>query len=186
MRTSALTVVLAALAVCWGGLLLQLLQERSAGARREAAPPPVWGCAALRLVVGDVASPGLHCLRGAEGETALLARLDVTGCALEGTARPPAAGAEMLEVHVGDRRCTVRRARLPAAALHALRQPLDANRASAAELEGLPGIGRTLARRIVEQRELHGPYARIEDLERVDGVGPALLRRLRNLLEVTP
>jgi len=42
----------------------------------------------------------------------------------------------------------------------------------------LPGIGPVLARRIVEGR----PYARVEDLLKVKGIGPATLERLRPYL----
>ena len=56
---------------------------------------------------------------------------------------------------------------------------LDLNRAQAAELDMLPGIGPVLARRIVEYRRQHGPFRRIEELRAVRGVGPRLLERLR-------
>lgn len=52
---------------------------------------------------------------------------------------------------------------------------VDLNAASRAVLESLPGVGPTLARRIVEGR----PYARVDDLLRVRGVGPRTLARLR-------
>ncbi len=53
------------------------------------------------------------------------------------------------------------------------------NRASAAELEALPGVGPTLAARIVEGR----PYRRAEDLDRVKGVGAKMVEKLRPWLE---
>jgi competence protein ComEA len=56
---------------------------------------------------------------------------------------------------------------------------LDLNRAGAAELDALPGIGPVLARRIVEYRQQHGPFRRVEELRAVRGVGPRLLERLR-------
>ncbi len=56
--------------------------------------------------------------------------------------------------------------------------PLELNRASAAELEALPGIGPALAGRIVEWRRVHGPFRSPDDLEEVPGIGPALRARL--------
>jgi len=59
---------------------------------------------------------------------------------------------------------------------------LDVNRATAAELEALPGIGPALAARIVAQRDsLHG-FRAVDDLLRVRGIGPATLRRLKPYL----
>jgi competence ComEA-like helix-hairpin-helix protein len=56
--------------------------------------------------------------------------------------------------------------------------PLNLNRATAVELERLPGIGPTLARRIVADREARGPFASVPAIARVAGVGPALVARL--------
>jgi competence ComEA-like helix-hairpin-helix protein len=64
------------------------------------------------------------------------------------------------------------------------RAVLDLNRAGAAELDALPGIGPVLARRIVEHRARHGPFRRVEELRAVRGVGPRLLNRLRPRLRV--
>jgi competence protein ComEA len=55
---------------------------------------------------------------------------------------------------------------------------LDLNRATAAELDGLPGIGPVLAARIVAHRQRHGPFASREELLAVRGIGPRLLARL--------
>lgn len=58
------------------------------------------------------------------------------------------------------------------------------NRASAAELEALPGIGPALAQRIVEDRQRHGPFASLADFQRVPGVGPGLVERIRDRIDV--
>jgi competence protein ComEA len=50
---------------------------------------------------------------------------------------------------------------------------LDLNRASASELEGLPGIGPVLAERIMEWRTEHGGFASIDQLREVPGIGEA-------------
>lgn len=48
---------------------------------------------------------------------------------------------------------------------------VDLNRATAAELEALPGIGPVLAERIVEHREAKGPFEEPGDLRGVSGIG---------------
>jgi competence ComEA-like helix-hairpin-helix protein len=60
--------------------------------------------------------------------------------------------------------------------------PVDLNRASARELDGLPGVGPALAARIVQYRRAHGRFRGPSDLDRVPGVGPALLRKLTERL----
>lgn len=52
------------------------------------------------------------------------------------------------------------------------------NRASATDLEQLPGIGPALAQRVVTFRERNGPFRSMEDLLRVPGIGPAIAARI--------
>ncbi len=59
---------------------------------------------------------------------------------------------------------------------------LDLNRATARELEALPGIGPALARRILAYRESEGPFHTVEDLRKVAGIGPARLSRLAGMV----
>lgn len=61
------------------------------------------------------------------------------------------------------------------------RGPVDLDVASAPEIEKLPGIGPSLAKRIVADRTANGPFGCLEALDRVKGVGPALLARLDSL-----
>ncbi len=56
------------------------------------------------------------------------------------------------------------------------------NRATVAELESLPGIGPSLAGRLVEERALGGPFRNEADLERVRGIGPATARKIAPFL----
>jgi competence protein ComEA len=62
--------------------------------------------------------------------------------------------------------------------------PIDVNRATAAELEALPGVGPATASAIVDDRERNGPFATVDDLDRVPGIGPAKLDALRDLVTV--
>ena len=56
---------------------------------------------------------------------------------------------------------------------------VNINTASASELEKLPGIGPALAQRIVEYRDSHGPFASVDALTDVPGIGKAKLEGLR-------
>lgn len=62
--------------------------------------------------------------------------------------------------------------------------PIDLNAATAEELDGLPGVGPVLARRIVEWRTAHGPFRSPEQLAEVTGVGDKRLADLLPLLKV--
>jgi len=57
---------------------------------------------------------------------------------------------------------------------------LNVNTASAEALSRLPGIGATLAARIVAYRETHGPFSSVDDLTAVSGVGEGKLDEIRD------
>lgn len=48
---------------------------------------------------------------------------------------------------------------------------LDLNRATLEELCDLPDVGNTLAQRIIEYRQLHGPFTDIRQIMEVNGIG---------------
>lgn len=56
---------------------------------------------------------------------------------------------------------------------------ININTASAAELERLPGIGATRAQAIVACRQERGAFSSVDELLRVDGIGPGILDGLR-------
>ncbi len=64
------------------------------------------------------------------------------------------------------------------------RGTVNINTASAAELDGLPGIGPTLAERIVAYRNGHGPFAEPSQIMDVDGIGQGLYERVKDLITV--
>jgi len=49
----------------------------------------------------------------------------------------------------------------------------------------LDGIGETLARRIVNDRNSRGPFTSIDDISRVKGIGPKTLAKMRPHLKLT-
>jgi competence protein ComEA len=56
--------------------------------------------------------------------------------------------------------------------------PVDVDVADSAALEGLPGVGPALARRILEERARGGAFGSLAGLQEVRGVGPRLAARL--------
>jgi DNA uptake protein ComE-like DNA-binding protein len=62
------------------------------------------------------------------------------------------------------------------------RQPVDLDVASAGDIEKLPGIGPSLARRIAADRDEKGPFRCLAAVDRVKGIGPALLTKLDSLV----
>ncbi len=61
---------------------------------------------------------------------------------------------------------------------------IDINRADATELQALPRIGPKKAKWIVDDRRRRGRYERLEDLQRVKGIGPKTVEHLRPLVRV--
>lgn len=57
--------------------------------------------------------------------------------------------------------------------------PVSVNAADVASLDALPGIGPVTAQAIVADRQEHGPFRSVDDLDRVSGIGPATIERLR-------
>ena len=61
---------------------------------------------------------------------------------------------------------------------------VDVNRAGAAELQTLPGIGPSRAANLLAYREVHGPFATLESLAGVPGIGPGIVARMRGLVRL--
>ncbi len=164
-------------AVTFGLLVVVLLQGLWLVRRPSAAVEPVQElrCPAPMWLDGWRGVRGLDCRRSDETHAGRLARLGLGGCPV---------GPEGLVVvtRAADHGCRI--TRLSGRAMLALGLPLDPNEASAADLEALPGIGPSLARRVIEHRERHGGFHRLEDLLAVSGIGPKLLSRIGPHLEV--
>ena len=64
--------------------------------------------------------------------------------------------------------------------------PINLNTATAAQLETLPGIGKSTAERILEYRQKNGSFKKVEDLMNVRGVGEKSFLKLKPLVTVAP
>ncbi|MGW4898091.1 helix-hairpin-helix domain-containing protein [Kitasatospora sp. NPDC004240] len=149
-----------------------------------AAPSPSATGAGPETVVVDVAgkvpSPGVRslpggsrvadalraaggALPGAETKGLNLARVLTDGeQVLVGESAPPAPG--------------------PAPGSGVPPQPISLNRATLEQLDALPGLGPTLARRIIAHRDSHGPFRSLEQLRQVGGIGERTYADIRPLL----
>ena len=63
---------------------------------------------------------------------------------------------------------------------------VDINHAGVEELTQLPGIGETLAERVIVYRAAHGPFVRVEDLKKVNGIGDKVISQIRDSVMLSP
>jgi competence protein ComEA len=63
-------------------------------------------------------------------------------------------------------------------------QLVNINTADQATLESLPGVGPTLAQKIIDYRTQNGLFQQIEDIDDVPGVGPATYAKIKDLITV--
>lgn len=61
---------------------------------------------------------------------------------------------------------------------------VNINTASQSELESLPGIGPSLAKKILDFRQKNGPFKSAQDLMAVQGIGEKKFEQLKNLITV--
>jgi competence protein ComEA len=62
--------------------------------------------------------------------------------------------------------------------------PININTASQDELEALPGIGPVIAQKIILYRTANGPFTKIEDIQKVSGIGPKTFEEIKTLITV--
>jgi comEA protein len=62
--------------------------------------------------------------------------------------------------------------------------PINLNTATLADLDRLPGVGPVLAQRILDARDAQGGFKAVSDLRKVDGIGDARYKQLKDLVVV--
>jgi competence protein ComEA len=83
-----------------------------------------------------------------------------------------------------DRKMTITTSKSVRRSSTALSGILSINRATAKELEKLPGIGPVLASRIIDYRKSNGNFQSIDDLRKVQGIGASTLEKFRSKIRV--
>ena len=61
---------------------------------------------------------------------------------------------------------------------------IDINTATVQQLQLLPGIGETLAQRIIDYRDQNGSFSTIEELKNVSGIGEKKLDSIKDFIKV--
>ncbi|WP_222268564.1 ComEA family DNA-binding protein [Modestobacter marinus] len=150
-------------------------------ATSSAPPTPSASNPVVVSVVGAVAAPGLVTLPpGARVADALAA-----AGGLLPDADPASVNAAAVLID-GEQVVVARPGAVPVTggAGPAAGGPLDLNTATVADLDALPGIGPVLAQRIVDHRTAQGPFTSVEQLDDVDGIGPAIYADLQDRVTV--
>jgi competence protein ComEA len=63
---------------------------------------------------------------------------------------------------------------------------VNINTATAVELDALPGIGPTVAQAIIDYRLQNGPFQFVQDIQKVNGIGPATFDKIKDYITVGP
>ncbi len=130
-------------------------------------------------VAGAAARPGVYEFPASPSLSQVLAQAGAA--ARPEAADPKLSSGSKVEVS-GDGR--YRLGRMDGSKLLTLGLALDLNRATPGDLEALPGIGPALAQRIIDYRQAHGPFKKIDDLEQVSGIGPKKLAQVKPYLVI--
>ena len=72
----------------------------------------------------------------------------------------------------------------PSPAAKAAPAVINLNTASAAQIEALPGVGASTAKRIIEYRDKNGGFKKVEELMNVKGIGEKSFLKLKSLVSV--
>ncbi|MEO5839652.1 MAG: helix-hairpin-helix domain-containing protein [Acidimicrobiales bacterium] len=160
------------------------LATRGAASAGAAAPATSRGTEVVIHVAGAVVSPGVY--RLSDGARTI----DAISAA--GGAR---ADADVARVNLAARLSDGLRVYVPAlgetaapivdgSSDTAAQGPVNLNTATTDQLDALPGVGPATATAIIAYRRDHGPFASIEQLLDVPGIGPSKLAQIRALIVV--
>ena len=126
-------------------------------------------------LVGEVNSPGLYELQiGSRVSDAL----DLAGGF---TANASISSVNLARILIDGEQLVVK-------SQESYQQELDSkvsiNEADVEKLDSLPGVGPSIASRIIEHREQNGPFRSVEQLTEVSGIGPKMLSNIKDLVRL--
>jgi competence protein ComEA len=154
----------------------------------EVRPTTTQAAAAQQVavdVIGAVQQPGVYYL---EGKPRVVDAVQAAGGLAPDAARDEinlaaavVDGTQIRVPHVGEVPAEV-----SAASDTTASGMVNINNADVAALDSLPGIGPTTAQAVIEQRTKDGPFAKIEDIQNVKGIGPSLFAQIKTRITVGP
>jgi competence protein ComEA len=160
-----------------GAALLLLYAWRAHVLFSPSPPPPGTMSLAFVEVTGKVPHPGVYSFP----KPPSLGEVWAKAGAVETPSGPDqtiASGSRVEMTPEGDYGVST----MSGAQLLTLGLPIDLNRATAEDLDAITGLGPALAQRIVDYRQAHGPFKKVDDLREVSGIGPHNLQRLKPYL----
>lgn len=161
-----------------------LTSRRSSPSRAPAAFSVVSSAQGYVRISGDVRYPGLYPFYANKMTGSVIAMAmpvrPISVLEPAGSEVVPVSNGEALQLLVrSSGRALVTRGTIPAAERLVMGIPLDINSISEADLDKVPGIGPTLARRIARYRQNNGGRMSVKDLLSVEGVGEKKYAALR-------
>ena len=163
-----LLIILLVAAITVGGIVVWSRYSGSQPIEISASKPPSQEQPDKIYIGGAVNNPGFYPLKAGDGIAALIqaAGGTTTSADLSGLKLYFSEVGEVSEV--GEEEA----------------QKINLNRAEAWLLEALPGIGETLAQRIVDYRRQNGPFQNINELIKVEGIGTTTYEQIKHLITV--
>jgi comEA protein len=165
-------------------LLLLLLLGLAWRLQERSSSPLLERCEGSQVLLTYQARQALWCLQSAT-PVALVEVAKVTGACRERLLSLSSLTTEHLILQENGEGCVLQREAIPASQRFVLGMALNLNEASQEDLESLPGVGPSVAKAIVEDRNQNGPFRSIEELDRVKGIGPKAMERLREFITVS-
>jgi len=134
-------------------------------------------------ITGAVSQPGLHRLPPG---SRIVDALEIAGGTL--------AEADLSSLNLAQRLIDGQKIYVPlgsetierSATINPLDSPIELNSATSEQLEQLPGIGQVKAQEIIAYRQKINGFDKIEQIQDVPGIGPALFERIKDMIIVAP